>query len=69
MVIYKGYQIKPHKAVPTAYVVVTDGKGGKIPDVLAGMYTAPVIAKQAIDKYLDSKPEKELKNGKEVDKG
>lgn len=66
MVIHKGYQVKPHKTVPTAYIVVTDGKGGKIPDMLAGMYTSPVFAKKDIDKYLDSKPVKETKNAKEV---
>lgn len=59
MIIYQGYQIKPHKEVPTSYIVVTDGKGGKIPDVLSGLFTAPVIAKEAIDKYLASKPKKE----------
>lgn len=69
MVIYKGYQIKPHKTVPTAYIVVTDGKGGKIPAMLDGMYTTPTFAKQDIDRYLDSKPVKESKNAKEVDQG
>jgi hypothetical protein len=66
MVIYKGYQIKPHKSVPTSYIVVTDGKGGKIPDMLSGMYTSPAFAKQDVDRYLDSKPVKETKNAKEV---
>jgi hypothetical protein len=69
MVIYKGYQIKPHKTIPTAYIVVTDGKGGKIPDVLSGMYTSPTVAKQDVDKYLDLKPVKEKNNAKEINQG
>lgn len=68
MIIHKGYQIKPHKSVPTSYIVVTDGKGGKIPDILSGVYTSPVFAKQAVDKYVDSKPKKEPDNAKEVSK-
>jgi len=64
--IYKGYQIKPHAQTPTSYIVVTDGKGGKVPDVLTSLFTTAVYAKAAIDKYLDSKPTKEVKNGKEI---
>jgi hypothetical protein len=45
---------------------VTDGKGGKVPDVLTSLFTTAVYAKAAIDKYLDSKPVKEVKNGKEI---
>lgn len=56
---YEGYQIKPHKEVPTCYIVVTAGKGGKIPDCLGGLFTTPEIAKQEINRYLDSKPKKE----------
>jgi hypothetical protein len=67
--IYKGYQVKPNPKTPTSYIVVTDGKGGKVPDVLTSLFTTSVYAKAAIDKYLDSKPVKEVKNGKEVDKG
>jgi hypothetical protein len=59
MIVYQGYQIKPHKEVPTCYIVVTDGKGGKIPDILSGLFTTPTIAKEAIDKYLAMKPKKE----------
>jgi hypothetical protein len=64
---YKGYDIKPHKEVPTCYIVVTSGKGGKIPDVLSGLYTTPVVAQAAIDKYLDSKPKKETKDAEAGD--
>lgn len=69
MIIYRGYQIKPHKEFPKSYIVVTDGKGGKVPDVLTSMYTTPGYAKTVIDKYLDNKPKKEVSNDKEVDKG
>lgn len=68
MIIYKTYQIKPHKVVPTSYIIVTDGKGGKIPDMLTGVYTSPTVAKLAIDMYLEKKPKKEVENAKEVSK-
>ena len=57
--IHKGYQVKPHTLTPNNYIVVTDGKGGKIPDCLTGMYTTPTLATYAIDLYLDSKIKKE----------
>lgn len=63
--LYKGYQIKPHKEVPTNYVIVTDGKGGKIPDVMSGLFTTRQYAKDVIDKYLE---EKEAQNGKTITK-
>lgn len=69
MIIYKNYQIKPHKTIPTCYIVVTDGQGGKVPAMLTGMYTNTTFAKQDIDRYLDSKPVKEPKNAKEVGQG
>lgn len=52
---YKGYQIKPHKLHPASYIVVTAGKGGKIPDVLDGLFTTRTIAQQAVDQYLETK--------------
>lgn len=63
---YLGYQIKPHKQYPTSWIVVTAGKGGKIPDILGGMFTSPSVAKREIDAYL---AKKELKNGKEGSQG
>ena len=63
---YLGYQIKPHKEYPSSYIVVTAGKGGKIPDVLSGMYTSTGIAKTAVDKYLASKPKKDIDNAEAV---
>lgn len=53
--VYEGYEIKPHREVPTSYIVVTAGKGGKIPNILGGLYTTPTYAKEAIDKYLKTK--------------
>lgn len=64
--IYKGYQIKPSREHPKTYIVVTDGKGGKIPDVLTGMFTSRRIAQDVIDNYLASKPKKESVNGNEA---
>jgi hypothetical protein len=58
---YNGYDIKPHKEVPTNYIIVTSGKGGKIPAIMEGLFTSVTVAKQVIDKYLASKPQKEVK--------
>lgn len=63
---YKGYLIKPEKDVPSHYVVVTAGQGGKIPDVLSSLYTTRQYAKDAIDLYLSTK-KKGKDNDKEVD--
>ena len=52
---YEGYDIKPHKEVPTNYIVVTSGSGGKIPKVLEGLFTSRAIAMDKIDSYLRSK--------------
>jgi hypothetical protein len=53
--IHEGYEIKPHREVPTSYIVVTTGRGGKIPNILSGLYTSPDYAKEAINKYLQTK--------------
>lgn len=63
--IHNGYQIKPFPSSPALSLIVTDGKGGKIPNVLAGLFTSPTLAMQAIDQYLDSK---ELKDDEKVGK-
>ena len=57
--IYEGYEIKPAREVPTSYIVVTAGRGGKIPNILGGLYTTPEYAKADIDKYLTTKTKKE----------
>jgi len=69
MVIYEGYQIKPNKLTPQHVIIVTDGKGGKIPDVLSGIFTSYSIAKQAIDDYLKIKQPRGKENGEAVNKG
>ena len=56
---HQGYDIKPAKETPNNYIVVTSGKGGKIPNILSGLYTTPTYAVEAIDKYLETKPKKE----------
>lgn len=66
VVEYKGYQIKPSKEAPKSYVIVTSGRGGKIPDVMSGLFTSPNLAKQIVDTYTDLKgPD----SGKEIRKG
>ena len=57
---YKGYQIKPHKEHPKSYIIVTAGKGGKIPDLMDGLFTTRMIARSVIDSYVDVKQAKEL---------
>lgn len=52
---HRGFIIKPHKTFPSNYVIVTEGQGGKIPDVLSGMFTRKDIGVKEIDKYLDTK--------------
>ena len=69
MKIYKGYQIKPDKQYPNNCVIVTDGRGGKIPNVLDGLFTSVRIGMEAIDKYLMGKPEKDVPDDKEISKG
>lgn len=61
MKIYRGYQIKPHKQYPAHYIIVTDGKGGKIPDILSGIFTSVNFCMAEIDAYLLSKS-KDAKN-------
>lgn len=62
--IHNGYEVKPHKEHPMSYIVVTAGRGGKIPNVLEGLFTSPTLAMAEIDRYLASKPVKESKDGK-----
>ena len=49
IVEYKGYQIKPSPLSPKSCIIVTSGRGGKIPDVMNGMFTSIGIAKSIID--------------------
>lgn len=54
--IYRGYQVKPHKLYPGSLIIALDGKGGTIPKVMGTLYTSRGLAKEAIDKYLDTPP-------------
>jgi hypothetical protein len=63
---HRGYQIKPHSSYPNNYIAVTAGKGGKIPDILSGMFTSPSIIKNKIDAYLVDKTVKGIVDDKEV---
>lgn len=65
---YKGYQIKPHKEHPKSYVIVTSGKGGKIPNLMDGLFTSRSIAKSVIDGYVETQQPKEPLNGESVQK-
>lgn len=63
---YQGYIIKPRKNLPTIYEVVTEGQGGKVPDVLTSLFTTRRTAMDAIDAYLENKVKK---NGKASSEG
>jgi NCAIR mutase (PurE)-related protein len=69
MKLHEGFQIKPHKQYPSSYIVVTDGRGGKIPNVLSGMFTSPKVAVETIDAYLAVKPVKAKDSDKEISQG
>lgn len=55
---YKGYLISPSKISPTLKYIATEGRGGKIPDCLSGLFTTAVAAKVEIDRYLNQKVKK-----------
>ena len=65
---HRGYYIKPHKDYPMQYLISTVGIGGKIPDVMHGMFTSSGIAKDVIDYYLATRPSKEESNDKKGNK-
>lgn len=55
MTVYKGYILKVHPASPTLLTVATEGRGGKIPKVLEGLFTSKHTVTDLIDQYLASK--------------
>jgi hypothetical protein len=59
---YKGYLIKPSKASPNLFTVATEGRGGKAPDCLSGLFTTRTVAMNEIDRYLESKGRGDAKN-------
>jgi len=63
---YKNYLITPDKLTPSNYRIATAGRGGKIPDLMDGLFTSPNLAKEVIDVYLEKK---EVENDKKINKG
>ena len=63
---YKGFIVKPHKENPKLLTVATAGRGGKIPDVLTGLFTTKGLVYAIIDAYVENK---EQSDGKKVSKG
>lgn len=63
---YKGFIVKPHKESPKLLTVATAGRGGKIPDVLTGLFTTRGLVYAIIDAYVENK---EQSDGKKVSKG
>lgn len=61
MTIYKGYIVKPQKNNPRGLTVAVEGRGGKIPDVLSGIFTSMTVVYAHIDAYLNSRPAKAAK--------
>ena len=60
MISHKDYYIKPSTLNPKSYIVVTTGRGGKIPDVLSGMFTSISYAKYVIDTYIEVRDAKKI---------
>lgn len=60
---YKGYYISPDKTTPSIYNIATTGRGGKVPDVLSGLFTTRALANKAIDQYLSTR---KVKNAEAV---
>lgn len=58
MINYKGYIISTDPISPTLYSVATEGRGGKIPNILSGRFTSVSWVKTLIDKYLADQEEK-----------
>lgn len=66
---YKGYLINPSTTGAKCYSISTAGRGGKIPDLMQGVFTAKHVAMQLIDSYLESKEKKGKTDGEEGSKG
>lgn len=55
MKVYRGYIISPVPHSPTLMRVAVEGQGGKVPNVLTGMFTSYTTVMEIVDKYLESK--------------
>lgn len=67
--VYRGYLIKPNGTGPKCYTIATEGRGGKIPASMEGLFTSTGVAKQVIDMYLESKEGNRKSNDKESGEG
>lgn len=63
---YKGYLITPSEVNPHSYKIATAGRGGKIPDVMGGLFTSIGWAKNVVDLYVEAKGKKD---NEEISKG
>ena len=61
MIKHRGYYITPAKQSPNLYYIATEGKGGKIPNCLTGLYTKTMAIRE-IDKYVEVKEKGDAKN-------
>lgn len=66
---YRGYIIAPVPHSPTLVKVAVEGQGGKVPNILVGMFTSTTAVMELIDKYLAEKESQEAVNGKARPKG
>lgn len=66
---YKGYLITATKGLGSAYEIATEGRGGKIPKMMEGLFTSRGSAMQVVDFYLASKEKAVTDNAKEISKG
>ena len=66
---YQGYLITAPKTGPRCYSIATSRRGGKIPDVMLGVFTSTGVAIQTIDAYLASKQKSVKPDDKEISKG
>lgn len=63
---YKGYLIKPANNNPKLYSISTEGKGGKIPNCMTGLFTTRTIAMKEVDRYLETRGTSNAKECGEV---
>lgn len=63
---YKGFLITSAPTSPSLYRVATEGQGGKIPNVLGGLFTSKDVIVQLIDMYVET--QKGVENGKTATK-
>lgn len=55
---YRGFILKADINMPNIIRVVTEGKGGRIPNLLSGMFSSRTEAIKRIDLYLEGKGKK-----------